>query len=315
VKVFGIILVRIGVIALVLVLFNRLRIPLLAGHGAALLVLLVAAAVTLSVHKPRSTSRAVDAPRIWNSAAIPINAHKKGARSMHSFAHHHSESGETSAKGTRGLILNRGWRYDLEVWFFDTFLLRGRLRELRQRTADLARIHPGDKVLDVGCGTGTLAIEVQQRIGATGRVFGVDPGTRQIARARSKAARRNLPIEFQIGVIEHLDFPDQTFDVVLNTLMMHHLPDDLKRQGLSEIARVLKPGGRFVIVDFERPKERQDRPARFGVGESGIQDLPGLIEAAGFSKLETETLRLPRLSTRLHPLSGPGVVFVRGYKS
>jgi SAM-dependent methyltransferase len=315
VKVFGVVLIKIGIIALVLVLFRGLRIPLVAGHGAALLVLLVAAAVTLSVYRLRSTGRAAEAPRQWNSAASPLNAHKKGARSMHSFAHHHSEAGETSAKETRGLILNRGWRYDLEVWFFDTFLLRGRLRELRQRTADLARIQPGEKVLDVGCGTGTLAIEVQPRVGATGRVLGVDPGTRQIARARSKAARRNLPIEFQIGVIEDLDFPDQTFDVVLNTLMMHHLPDDLKRQGLSEIARVLKPGGRLVIADFERPEERQDRPARFGVGESGTQDLPGLIKDAGFSRVETEKLRLPRLSARLHPLSGPGVVFVRAHKS
>jgi SAM-dependent methyltransferase len=234
---------------------------------------------------------------------------------MHSLAHHHSESDETSAKETRGLILNRGWRYDLEVWFFDLFLLDGKLRELRQRTADLARIRPGEKVLDVGCGTGTLAIEVQRRVGATGRVFGVDPGTRQIARARSKAARRNLPTEFQIGVIEHLEFPDQTVDVVLNTLMMHHLPDDLKRQGFSEIARVLKPGGRLVIADFERPEKRQDQPAGLGAGQSGVQDLPELIKGAGFSQVETEKLRLPRLATRLHPRSGPGVVFVRAYKS
>ena len=234
---------------------------------------------------------------------------------MHSPGHHHGESGETSAKETRGLILNRGWRYDLEVWFFDLFLLDGKLRELRQRTADLARIRPGEKVLDVGCGTGTLAIEVQRRVGATGRVFGVDPGTRQIARARSKAARRNLPTEFQIGVIEHLEFPDQTVDVVLNTLMMHHLPDDLKRQGFSEIARVLKPGGRLVIADFERPEERRDQPARFGAGESGAQDLPGLIGVAGFSQVETEKLRLSRLAARLHPRSGPGVVFVRAYRS
>jgi ubiquinone/menaquinone biosynthesis C-methylase UbiE len=221
---------------------------------------------------------------------------------MHSFARRQSKSGEMSAKETQGLILNRGWRYDLEVWFFDTVLLHGRLRELRQRIADLARIQPGEKVLDVGCGTGTLAIEVQQHVGATGRVCGVDAGAQQIARARSKAARRDLPVEFQIGVIEELDFPDQTFDVVLNTLMMHHLPDDLKRQGLSEIARVLKPGGRLVIADFERPEERQDQPARFGGGESGIQGLPGLIKATGFSQVETEKLRLPRLPARLHPL-------------
>lgn len=212
---------------------------------------------------------------------------------MHSH-HHHSESGEASAKETQGLILNNGWLYDLKVWFFDTFVFRGKVREIRQRTIDLAHIQPGEKVLDVGCGTGTLAIEVQQRVGETGRVFGIDPGTQQIARARSKASRRNLPAVFQIGVIEHLDFPDRTFDVVLSTFMMHHLPDDLKRLGLSEVARVLKPGGRLVIVDFKRPEERENPPGRFGAMEIGFQDLPALVKEAGFSQVETEEMRLPR---------------------
>ena len=229
---------------------------------------------------------------------------------MHSFAHHHcSESGEASAKETQGLILNGGWRHDLMTWFIDTFLFRGKLRKLRQKTANLARIQPGEKVLDVGCGTGTLAIEVQQRVGATGRVFGVDPGAQQIARARSKAARRNLPIDFRIGVIEHLAFPDQTFDVVLCTLMTHHLPDDLKPQGLSEIARVLKPGGRLVIADFKRKEERQGQAARFHAGGSGIQDLAALVKDAGFSQVETEEMQLPRFS------AFPGAVFVGAYKS
>jgi ubiquinone/menaquinone biosynthesis C-methylase UbiE len=229
---------------------------------------------------------------------------------MHSFVHHrHSSAGEASAKETRGLILNRGWHYDLMIWFCDTFLFRGKLRELRLRTANLARIQPGEQVLDVGCGTGTLALEVQQRLGATGRVVGVDPGPQQIARARSKAARRNLPIDFQIGVIEQLAFPDQAFDVVLSTLMMHHLPDDLKRQGLAEIARVLKPGGRLVIADFKHKKERQGQAVRFHAGGSGIQDLAALVKEAGFSQVETEEMRPPRFS------AFPGAGFVRAHKS
>jgi ubiquinone/menaquinone biosynthesis C-methylase UbiE len=230
---------------------------------------------------------------------------------MHSFARHrHSASGEASAKETKGLILNRGWRYDLMIWFCDTFLFRGKLRELRQRTANLARIQPGEEVLDVGCGTGTLAIEVQQRVGATGRVFGVDPpGTQQIARARSKAARRNVPIDFQIGVIEQIAFPDQTFDVVLSTLMMHHLPTSLKRQGLAEIARVLKPGGRLVIADFKRKQERQGQAVRFHAGGSSMQDLAALVKDTGFEHLETEEMRPPRFS------AFPGAGFVRAHKS
>ncbi len=229
---------------------------------------------------------------------------------MHSFARHrHSSAGKASAKETKGLIGSGGWRYDLTGWFCDTFLFRGQLRELRQRTATLARIQPGEQVLDVGCGTGTLAIEVQSRVGRAGRVAGVDPGTQQIARARSKAARRNLPIDFQIGMIEHLTFPDQTFDVVLSTLMMHHLPAGLKRQGLSEIARVLKPGGRLVIADFKRKQERQGQAARFHAGGSSIQDLAALVKDAGFEQVETEEMPLPRFS------AFPGAGIVRAHKS
>lgn len=229
---------------------------------------------------------------------------------MHSFARHrHSSAGKAPTTETKGLILNGGWSHDLMAWFIDIFLFRGQWRKLRQRTITLARIQPGEQVLDVGCGTGTLAMEVQQHIGATGRVAGIDPGTRQIARARSKATRRHLPIDFQIGVIEQLPFPDQTFNVVLSTLMMHHLPAGLKRQGLSEIVRVLKPGGRLIIADFKRKKERQGRAARFHAGGSGLQELAALVKEAGFSQVETEEMRPPRFS------AFPGAGFVMTHKS
>jgi len=164
-------------------------------------------------------------------------------------------------------------------------------------------------VLDVGCGTGTLTIEVQKLVGLTGRVFGIDPGQEQIARARTKAARHQLPIEFQVGVIEQLGFPDQTFDVVLSTLMMHHLPTNLKRQGLSEIARVLKVGGRLVIADFTRKQERVGQAARFHAGGSGLHELAALVADAGFTQVEMEQMKSPRLS------AFPGAGFVRAYKS
>ena len=229
---------------------------------------------------------------------------------MHSFARHRPRrASKASAKETKGLVLNGGWHYDLMGWFHDTFSFRGKFRELRQRTVTLARLQPGDAVLDVGCGTGTLAMEVARRVGHAGRVAGVDPGIQQIARARAKAARRHLPIEFQIGVIEQLPFPDSTFDVVFSTLMMHHLPDGLKRQGLAEIARVLKPGGRLVIADFTPKKERQGQAARFHAGGSSMQDLAALVKDAGFEQLETEEMRPPRFS------AFPGAGFVRACKS
>ncbi|MEO7003647.1 MAG: methyltransferase domain-containing protein [Ktedonobacterales bacterium] len=232
--------------------------------------------------------------------------------SLHSFMRHqHSSAGATSA-GTKGLILNMGRRHDLMVWYMDTFLFRGQLRELRQRAITLAGIQPGERALDVGCGTGTLAMEVARRLGSAGRVVGIDPGAPQIDVARTKAARRNLPIEFQIGVIEQLAFPDQTFDVVFSTLMMHHLPKSLKEQGLAEIARVLKPGGRLVIADFWRTQERQGRAARFHAGGSDMRDLATLVQDAGFDQVETEDMEEmspARFSTF------PGAAFVVAHKS
>lgn len=228
---------------------------------------------------------------------------------MHSSARHrHNSAGKAPAKETKGLILKGGWRYDLMEWYHDTFSFRGKLRELRQRTANLASIQPGEAVLDVGCGTGTLALEVQRLLGSAGRVTGVDPGAEQITRARAKATRRNAPIEFQVGVIEQLPFPDTTFDVVFSTLMMHHLPTPLKRQGLAEIARVLKPGGRLVIADFTRKQERAGRAARFHAGGSNVQDLVALVSDAGFDQVETEEMQPPRFS------AFPGAGLVRACK-
>jgi ubiquinone/menaquinone biosynthesis C-methylase UbiE len=226
---------------------------------------------------------------------------------MHSFARHRHGEASTAAKETKGLILDEGWRYDLAGWFHDIVSFRGAVRRLRRRTADLARIRPGEHILDVGCGTGTLAVAAARRVGRAGRVVGIDPGARQIARARAKVARRRLPIEFQTGVVEQLPFPDRTFDAVLSSLMMHHLPPPLKRQGLAEIARVLKPGGRLVIADFTPKQGRTGRAARFHAGGSSVDDLAALVRDAGFAALETNEIRPPRFSA----FPGAGIVLAQ----
>ena len=199
---------------------------------------------------------------------------------------HHRKADGAPVPQTRGFVWNWGGFYDLGAWFFARLVLGSSEQALRQMTADLARLQAGETVLDVGCGTGTQAMVARERVGETGHVCGIDPGPQQIARARSKAARRGLVINFQTGVIEQLAFPDSSFDVVLSTLMMHHLPDDLKRQGLAEIARVLKPGGRLLIVDFKGP---------VGPWKSNIADQPALMKEVGFSQVEIGQTRYRRL--------------------
>ena len=166
---------------------------------------------------------------------------------------------------------------------------------------DLAEPRPGEAILDVGCGTGTLAIAAKRRIGESGRAVGVDPSVHLLAGARRKAARRSLPIEFQLAGIERLALPDHSFDAAFGTFMTHHVPHDLLPHGLTELGRVLKPGGRVVLVDFTRP-DHPVHPGPLSGLTTGIQDLPPLLKAAGFAQIESGQMpfRLRGLS-KAHP--------------
>jgi SAM-dependent methyltransferase len=204
---------------------------------------------------------------------------------------HYQKQEEEPAPQTRGLVGVHGARH--RGHFLGRLLRRGGGLKLRRMTIELAQLRPGEAVLDVGCGAGRLAMLAKERVGATGHVAGIDPSVEAITRARNDAAQRHLSIDFQVGVIEHLAFPDQSFDVVLSSLMMHQLPDDLKRRGLAEIARVLKPEGRLLVLDTRRPESGEHRRhVHIGPWKSGIQDQPVLMQEAGFSQLHTGQIRL-----------------------
>lgn len=197
---------------------------------------------------------------------------------MHSFAHRaHRVAGTVATPETHGNVMNWGRPYDILVRISAPLMFGHSEQVFRRKVAEMAQLQPGEHVLDVGCGTGTLALVAKGRVGETGRVCGIDPAPKQIAHARRKAARRGLPTEFQLGVIEEIPYPDRSFDVVLSTMMMHHLTSDLKRRGLAEIARVLKPGGRLLIVDMKG----------MGKWQSQMEDQPTLLREAGFSAVET----------------------------
>jgi demethylmenaquinone methyltransferase/2-methoxy-6-polyprenyl-1,4-benzoquinol methylase/phosphoethanolamine N-methyltransferase len=108
--------------------------------------------------------------------------------------------------------------------------------------------------------------------------------------AREKAARAGSAVDFQVALIEALPFPDASFDLVTSSLMLHHLPDDLKAKGFLEIRRVLKPGGRFLAMDFAAHSHSTvgHLLSIFGHshGESMVDKLAPLLEDAGFGAVE-----------------------------
>lgn len=197
-----------------------------------------------------------------------------------------ASSNTDSAPTTRGAVIHWASHYDQVV----SLLTLGRRARLRNMTIALARIQPGDRVLEVGCGTGDVAIAACAPAGLRGSVSGIDASPEMIAVARAKAARAGLTIDFRVEPIEALTHPDATFDIVLSSLMMHHLPDDLKRLGLAEIARVLKPGGRLLIVDVKRPSTHLSRVLNVlmlhGRLKTAIQDLPAMLNDAGYIGIE-----------------------------
>jgi ubiquinone/menaquinone biosynthesis C-methylase UbiE len=120
---------------------------------------------------------------------------------------------------------------------------------------DQAAIQKGHRILDIGCGTGTLAAMIKRRHPDVD-VVGLDPDPKGLDRARRKAARAGLSIQFDQGFGDELPYPEGFFDRVFSSFMFHHLPADEKESTLRSIRRVLKPGGSFHLLDFEGPESR-----------------------------------------------------------
>lgn len=199
---------------------------------------------------------------------------------------HHSHSHDLPVE-TEGRLIRWAPYYDGLV----NLLTLGQAKRLRRMTVELVPVKPGDRVLDVGCGTGAVTIPAKLQAGAGGLVAGIDPAPEMIATAQHKAQRQGLDIDFRVGVIESLPFPDESFDAVTSSLMVHHLPVDLRMRGLEEVYRVLKPGGCLLVADFRRPSQTlagnivSALTMHHGL-EFGIEDLPPMLERCQFSQIQ-----------------------------
>lgn len=149
---------------------------------------------------------------------------------------------------------------------------------------------PGEKVLDVGCGPGTMAIAAAERVSPGGEAVGIDASAEMIEVARGKAKRVKSPARFEAAAIEALPFADGYFDAATSTFMLHHLPEDVLAKGLAEVRRVLTPGGRLVIVDFASDSGTFLGHVFSVLGHAhGGNTFPGLetkLHEAGFTRVE-----------------------------
>ncbi|MFM0645956.1 class I SAM-dependent methyltransferase [Paraburkholderia bryophila] len=174
--------------------------------------------------------------------------------------------------------------------------MTSRERMFKSALLDGVALQPGQRVLDVGCGTGTLGCMVAQREPAL-EMHGIDGDPAILARARRKSAERGVSVSFTHAMSFQLPFPDSHFDSVLSSLFFHHLDYDAKQRTLAEIRRVLKPAGQLHIADWGAAQDPLMRAAFLVIqlvdGFRTTQDnvrgkLPGMVEQAGFKGVHVD---------------------------
>jgi ubiquinone/menaquinone biosynthesis C-methylase UbiE len=166
-------------------------------------------------------------------------------------------------------------------------VLAGRAHDLfRDRVSALACPARGERLLDAGCGTGLALLGVAARFeGCVLHGLDISPG--MIRAAGRAAAQAGVQVDLRIGSVTGLPYGDCSFDVLVTTIMFHHLDLQEKRQAVSEIARVLKPGGRYVSAEFG-PRARNALQRHLAKGDYTL--YPSHLAEAGFA-VQREELR------------------------
>ena len=204
----------------------------------------------------------------------------------------HNNPKTSSGPETTGITIHWASQYDV----FTGLLGLGVNRPNSRMVVEMAKVKAGDKVLDVGCGTGNLTLTARTYTGESGSAYGIDSSPEMIDLARKKAKRLGSETSFDVGLIEKIAFPNATFDVVISRLVIHHLPDDLKQQGFAEILRVLKPGGLFFLADFNPPTNpllAHITSALVGptMMQSNMWSIPSMLKKAGYIQVASGPTR------------------------
>jgi ubiquinone/menaquinone biosynthesis C-methylase UbiE len=154
----------------------------------------------------------------------------------------------TLQKGERRFLPAAG--KDWLLPFYDPFLRLAGGGAIRKKFIEQAGLQAGQKVLEIGCGTGEVLLTVK-RLMPDVEVIGLDPDPKALDRAKAKAARNEFKMQLDQGFADQLPYADQSLDRVLSSFMFHHLNEDERLKTLQEARRVLKPEGSFHLVDFE----------------------------------------------------------------
>jgi ubiquinone/menaquinone biosynthesis C-methylase UbiE len=183
--------------------------------------------------------------------------------------------------------------YDFLTPFYDPLIKLG-LRETAFKTAMLnqADILPGQRVLDLACGTGTLTV-MAKKANPQAEIIGLDGDRRILGIAHSKAGRENVAVRFDEGFSTELPYGDGLFDRVLSSLFFHHLKREDKRRTLREVRRVLAPDGELYVADWGKPDgllmKAASLPVQWLDGPTTRDNfqgmLPEFIAEAGFAEV------------------------------